>query len=86
MLQCCTLVKTTKRGRPELPGRPLLGGVVFFVCRGFEAQVVLKMPLRGPKKMFPRDGVLFLLALEGDNGILRAAFDDDLALLSVYRD
>jgi len=78
--------RNQNRGRPELPGRSLPSGVVLFVCRGFEAQVVLKMLLRGPEKMFPRDGVLFLPALEGNNGILRAAFDDDLVLLSVFRD
>jgi hypothetical protein len=44
------------------------------------------MPHCGLEETFPEDGVLFFLALEGDNGILRAAFDDDLALLSVYHD
>ena len=66
-------------------GRPPLGGLTLLVCLGLDTQILCVVPPRSLKEMLPGDGVLFFHALECEDGILRAAFNDDLASLSLVR-
>ena len=79
------LIESRDKDRIAGSSWAILCGLALLVCIGFDAQILCVVPPRSLEEMFPRDGVLLFHALEREDGILRAAFDEDLASFSVVR-